>query len=158
MFVPSLVGLQNYISVRIVADGKPIAELKYNFVNQPDLAQTFVVTCCFLGIPFCFSGLGSLKIKETDRILALKNELLKFGFELNEPENGMLAWNGCKKTNQNKTVSIATYNDHRMAMAFAPIATKMPIRIENVEVVSKSYPTFWKDLYKAGFVFSKKIN
>lgn len=144
--------------VRIVANGRGVAEMNYNFVDQPDLAQTFVITCCFLGIPFCFSGLGSLKIKETDRILALKNELLKFGFELNEPESGVLAWNGSKKTIQNKTVSIATYNDHRMAMAFAPIATKMPIRIENMEVVSKSYPTFWKDLCKAGFVFSEKIN
>lgn len=144
--------------VRIVANGREVAEMNYDFVDQPDLAQTLVVTCCFLGIPFCFSGLGSLKIKETDRILALKNELLKFGFELNEPESGVLAWNGSKKTIQNKTVSIATYNDHRMAMAFAPIATKMPIRIENMQVVSKSYPTFWKDLCKAGFVFSEKIN
>lgn len=145
--------------VRIVANGREVAEMNYDFVDQPDLAQTLVVTCCFLGIPFCFSGLGSLKIKETDRILALKNELLKFGFELNEPENGVLAWNGCKNTIQNKTISIATYNDHRMAMAFAPIATKMPIWIENMEVVSKSYPTFWKDLCKAGFVFPEnKIN
>ncbi len=138
--------------VRIVADGKPIAELKYNFVNQPDLAQTFVVTCCFLGVPFHFAGLESLKIKETDRIFALKTELLKFGFELIEPKNGELMWKGNMQRAVVEQVSVATYNDHRMAMSFAPIALKMPIRIENKDVVSKSYPTFWSDLCKAGFV------
>lgn len=143
--------------VRIVATGERVARMEYNFVNQPDLAQTFVVTCCFLGIPFCFSGLGSLKIKETDRIFALRTELAKFGFEVCEPENGVLAWNGVRSEMQNSIISVATYNDHRMAMAFAPIALQQPIKIEHKEVVSKSYPTYWKDLEKAGFhIFYKK--
>ena len=93
-----------------------------------------------------------MKIKETDRIFALKNELLKFGFELEEPKNGELKWNGNKQNVMEEQISVATYNDHRMAMSFAPIALKMPIRIENKDVVSKSYPTFWSDLCKAGFV------
>ena len=98
-----------------------------------------------------------MKIKETDRIFALRTELAKFGFEVCEPENGVLAWNGVRSEMQNSIISVATYNDHRMAMAFAPIALQQPIKIEHKEVVSKSYPTYWKDLEKAGFhIFYKK--
>jgi len=124
-------------------------KMEYDFSNQPDLAQTFAVTCCLKNIPFSFSGLHSLKIKETDRIAALINELHKLGFVLTEPGEGMLAWEGehCKP---DATISIATYDDHRMAMAFAPAALVTPIIIEHPQVVSKSYPEFWSDLEKIG--------
>jgi len=122
-------------------------KMEYNFSNQPDLAQTFAVTCCLKGIPFLFSGLHSLKIKETDRVEALINELHKLGFVLTEPGEGMLTWENerCKPASE---ISIATYDDHRMAMAFAPAALTIPIIIENPQVVSKSYPKFWDDFEK----------
>ncbi len=122
-------------------------KFEYDFVDQPDLAQTFAVTCCLKNIPFHFTGVQSLKIKETNRIAALINELAKLGFVLFEPAEGELSWTGecCKP---DKEISIATYEDHRMAMAFAPAALKMPIVIEEPEVVSKSYPDFWKDFEK----------
>jgi len=121
--------------------------MEYDFTDQPDLAQTFVVTCCLKGIPFHFTGLQSLKIKETDRIAALKKELNKLGYVLNEPGEGMLSWEDERCEPAHK-INIATYEDHRMAMAFAPVALICPITIEHPEVVSKSYPSFWKDLEK----------
>jgi len=121
--------------------------LEYDFTDQPDLAQTFAVTCCMKAIPFTFSGLESLKIKETNRIEALINELRKLGYLLFEPAEGMLAWDN-ERCAVSEPVSIATYDDHRMAMAFAPVALLRPIIIENPEVVSKSYPNFWEDLGK----------
>lgn len=125
--------------------------LEYDFVNQPDLAQTFVVTCCMLEIPFRFSGLQSLKIKETDRMVALMNEMKKLGYVISESEGSILEWNG-EKCESETTPAIDTYEDHRMAMAFAPAALKLKnIRINNPQVVSKSYPGFWNDLTKAGF-------
>jgi 3-phosphoshikimate 1-carboxyvinyltransferase len=133
--------------VRLTATGNFTSRMEYNFTNQPDLAQTFAVTCCLKGIPFLFSGLQSLKIKETDRIAALKNELRKLGFVLSEPGEGLLSWENekCEPTDK---ISIATYEDHRMAMAFAPAALFSPITIEHPEVVSKSYPGFWEDIEK----------
>jgi len=122
-----------------------VLKFEYNFVNQPDLAQTFAVTCCLKNIPFHFNGVESLKIKETNRIAALTNELHKLGYVLNEPVEGQLAWNG-ERCEPAKEISIATYEDHRMAMAFAPTAMVTPITIEHPEVVSKSYPNFWEDL------------
>ena len=121
-----------------------VLKFEYNFVNQPDLAQTFAVTCCLKNIPFHFNGVESLKIKETNRIVALTNELHKLGYVLNEPVEGQLAWNG-ERCEPAKEISIATYEDHRMAMAFAPTAMVTPITIEHPEVVSKSYPNFWED-------------
>jgi len=123
--------------------------LEYDFTDQPDLAQTFAVTCCLKGIPFTFSGLESLKIKETNRIEALINELRKLGYLLFEPAEGMLAWDN-ERCEVAEIVSISTYDDHRMAMAFAPVALTRPITIENPEVVSKSYPNFWADFGKIG--------
>ena len=123
------------------------AKFEYDFVNQPDLAQTFAVTCCIKNIPFTFSGLQSLKIKETDRIAALINELKKLGYVVVEPAEGQLAWLG-ECCEQASTISIATYEDHRMAMAFAPAALVTPIEIEEPQVVSKSYPNFWNDIDK----------
>jgi len=122
-------------------------KFEYDFVNQPDLAQTFAVTCCLKNIPFHFKGVQSLKIKETNRIAALINELAKLGYVLFEPFEGELAWAG-ELCNAAEEISIATYEDHRMAMAFAPAALKIPIVIEEPEVVSKSYPNFWKDFEK----------
>ena len=130
--------------VLLTATNSPVSEFKYDFINQPDLAQTFAVTCCLKGILFHFRGVQSLKIKETDRIAALTNELHKLGYILTEPAEGELEWNGERCTPAEK-ISIATYEDHRMAMAFAPAALITPIVIEHPEVVSKSYPGFWND-------------
>lgn len=133
--------------VLLTSTGNYTSKFEYDFVNQPDLAQTFAVTCCLKSIPFILSGLQSLKIKETDRIAALTNELKKLGFVLVEPADGQLAWSSekCKKASK---IIIETYEDHRMAMAFAPAALAMPIEIEHPEVVSKSYPDFWSDFEK----------
>lgn len=133
--------------VSLQATGKYVEQFKYDFVNQPDLAQTFAVTCCMKGIPFHFDGLQTLKIKETDRIAALINELGKLGFVLTEPAEGQLAWTG-NRCDAAQPVSIATYEDHRMAMAFAPAALITPLSIEEPQVVSKSYPGFWEDIEK----------
>ena len=121
--------------------------LEYDFTDQPDLAQTLAVTCCLKGVPFIFRGLHSLKIKETDRIAALINELQKLGFIVTESGEGILTWEGelCEPTEK---IIIETYEDHRMAMAFTPAAIFQPITIEHPEVVSKSYPNFWKDIEK----------
>jgi 3-phosphoshikimate 1-carboxyvinyltransferase len=132
--------------VLLSANNNYVARFEYDFVNQPDLAQTFVVTCCMRNIPFHFTGVQSLKIKETDRVAALINELTKLGFILTEPAEGQLEWSGLKTTDQiTGTPSIKTYEDHRMAMAFAPVALIRQVIIENPEVVSKSYPNFWAD-------------
>lgn len=133
--------------------GNLAKKLVYNFVNEPDLAQTFVVTCVFLNIPFRFTGLQSLKIKETDRIEALKTELRKLGYILTDSNDSILEWNGERCEPEDNPV-IATYEDHRMAMAFAPAALVRPegIEIADPEVVTKSYPRYWEDLKAAGFI------
>ncbi|WP_459187997.1 3-phosphoshikimate 1-carboxyvinyltransferase [Parabacteroides sp. APC149_11_2_Y6] len=133
--------------------GNLAKKLVYNFVNEPDLAQTFVVTCVFLNIPFRFTGLQSLKIKETDRIVALKTELSKLGYILTDSNDSILEWNGERCEPEDNPV-IATYEDHRMAMAFAPAALVRPegIEIAHPEVVTKSYPRYWDDLKAAGFI------
>lgn len=133
--------------------GNLAKKLVYNFVNEPDLAQTFVVTCVFLNIPFRFTGLQSLKIKETDRIVALKTELSKLGYILTDSNDSILEWNGERCEPEDNPV-IATYEDHRMAMAFAPAALVRPegIAIADPEVVTKSYPRYWDDLKAAGFI------
>ena len=130
--------------------------MEYDFEDEPDLAQTFVTTCCLLNIPFHFTGLQSLKIKETDRIEALKNELRKLGYLLEDSNNSILTWDG-KRCEAEATPTIKTYEDHRMAMAFAPAALvrQHGITIANPEVVSKSYPYYWEDLQKAGFSIEK---
>ena len=118
--------------------------------NSPDIAQTIAVTCFGLGIGCDLTGLHTLKIKETDRLEALKTELGKLGAEISVTNNSL----HLKSSSQIKeNISIATYQDHRMAMAFAPLALKIPIIIEDVEVVSKSYPSFWKDIKSVGFEF-----
>ena len=127
-----------------------VRHLDFDFTNCPDLAQTVVTTCCALDIPFHFTGLASLRIKETDRIEALKTELRKLGYLIRSENSSELIWEHgrCEPT----FAPIDTYEDHRMAMAFAPLAVKFPgLRIRHPEVVSKSYPRYWDDLARAGF-------
>lgn len=116
--------------------------------EQPDLAQTLVVSCLLLNVSFRFSGLGNLKIKETDRIEALINECKKLGYVLKETEVGVLSWNGERCLPEDEII-IKTYEDHRMAMAFAPAVIKLgSIVIDEPDVVSKSYPSFWQEFEK----------
>ena len=120
--------------------------------NAPDIAQTIAVTCFGLGISCHLKGLHTLKIKETDRVVALKNELEKLGAQVTVT-NDSLTLEASDKINSD--VKIKTYQDHRMAMAFAPLALKTNIIIEDAEVVSKSYPSFWDDLKAIGFDLQK---
>jgi 3-phosphoshikimate 1-carboxyvinyltransferase len=118
--------------------------------NTPDLAQTIAVSCFGLGVDCNLTGLHTLKIKETDRLEALKVELEKLGAIISITNDSLeLRFSGV--VNQN--VSIDTYNDHRMAMAFAPLGIKVPIVINNSEVVSKSYPGFWEDFKSIDFQY-----
>lgn len=127
-----------------------LPRLDYDFTGSPDLAQTFVVTCALLDIPFTFTGLASLKIKETDRIEALKAEMKKLGYLIKDENNNTLRWEGERCTPSLQPID--TYEDHRMALAFAPAACRFPgLRINNPGVVSKSYPHYWDDLRKVGF-------
>lgn len=123
-----------------------------DFSDIPDLAQTVIVTCTLLGIPFRITGLQTLKIKETDRVLALEKELYKLGFVLKDDLGGsVMLWNGecCPIVDD---AIIETYEDHRMAMAFAPAALKFgSICIDHPQVVNKSYVGYWNDLQQAGF-------
>ncbi|WP_320997121.1 3-phosphoshikimate 1-carboxyvinyltransferase [Bacteroides nordii] len=133
-----------------------VEQLNEDFVDIPDLAQTFAVTCCLLGIPFRFTGLQSLKIKETDRIFALKTELWKLGYLLQDVQDSILIWDGERCQPEAQPV-IQTYEDHRMAMAFAPAALRFPeMRIAEPQVVTKSYPTYWENLQQAGFQIDNK--
>ena len=126
-------------------------DVTFELNNTPDIAQTIVVTCLGLGIGCHLTGLHTLKIKETDRLEALRIELTKLGGNISVT-NDTLTLIASKGINHN--VKIATYNDHRMAMAFAPLALKVPIIIENADVVSKSYPDFWEDMKNLGFIIS----
>ena len=117
-----------------------------DFTHCPDIAQTLAVTCCLLGVPFTLEGIHSLRIKETDRVAALITELRKLGYALRAEGDKRLVWDG-ERTEPSASPTIATYDDHRMAMAFAPTALcHEGLTIENPEVVSKSYPGFWEDL------------
>ena len=120
--------------------------LGFDFINTPDLAQTMAVTCCPKNTRFRFSGLQTLRIKETDRIDALQKELLKLGYCIKETEQGVIVWNG-ERVEPQQPLTISTYHDHRMAMAFAPAAIHFPdVQIDDPKVVSKSYPNFWNEL------------
>jgi 3-phosphoshikimate 1-carboxyvinyltransferase len=123
--------------------------LEYNFIECPDIAQTVVCTSVGLQIPFTFTGLQTLKVKETDRIVALKNEFAKFGIELVVSDNS-IQWLVTKSLSKSN-VSIAAYNDHRMAMSFATLSVLLDeVIIEDANVVSKSYPLFWEHLKSIG--------
>ena len=121
-------------------------QFEKDFTHCPDIAQTMAVTYCLLGMPFTFTGIQSLRIKETDRVAALIHELRKLGFVLRAEGDERLIWDGTRCTPDEHPV-IATYDDHRMAMAFAPAAIcHEELTIEHPEVVTKSYPNFWEDL------------
>ena len=122
--------------------------INYQLNNCPDIAQTIAVTCFGLGMGCHLTGLHTLKIKETDRLEALKTELTKLGAKVSVTNDSLTLENSISI---NENIVIATYQDHRMAMAFAPLALKVPMQINEAEVVSKSYPDFWEDLKKVGF-------
>jgi 3-phosphoshikimate 1-carboxyvinyltransferase len=127
---------------------KSISFFEYDFTDCPDIAQTLAVTCVGTGIKVKLTGLRTLKIKETDRIIALKNELEKFGAEIIITEDS-LEITDINKTNLNETIAVKTYNDHRMAMSFASLQFIYPnLQIEDHQVVSKSFPHFWDELKK----------
>jgi 3-phosphoshikimate 1-carboxyvinyltransferase len=138
---------------RLSKNGKILHKtLNLNFIENPDVAQTFAVLCVMKQIPFHFTGLETLKIKETNRIAALQDELAKFGAMINEPAHGELNWNGTFPLGKQAVPEIETYHDHRMALAFAPACqTYGPVAILDPMVVTKSYPGFWEDLKKVGF-------
>ena len=130
---------------------KNAQELHWDFTDCPDLAQTVAVVCAVKNVNGFFTGLESLRIKETDRIAALQNELRKIGADLieDDPEH----WRLIPSTSLPKSATFLTYKDHRMAMAFAPLATQMDVEIQDPAVVRKSYPNFWNDMNAVGFAF-----
>mgnify|MGYP003630108051 CR=1 FL=1 len=130
------------------------SSVELDLSNAPDIAQTIAVTAFGLGLECYMTGLHTLKIKETDRLVALKTEIEKLGGDVAITE-ASLHLKSAKGINDN--VSISTYNDHRMAMAFAPLALKVPIIINNADVVSKSYPQFWEDFKTIGFSINKVL-
>jgi 3-phosphoshikimate 1-carboxyvinyltransferase len=139
----------------IILEKRPGTKPKHieeNLQNSPDIAQTIAVTCLALNVPCHLTGLHTLKIKETDRLVALKTEIEKFGSQVKVTNNSLEL---LPTQNFSQNVSVATYNDHRMAMAFAPLGLKIPFEIEDAKVVSKSYPGFWEDFEKLGFKIEK---
>ncbi|MCC8423649.1 3-phosphoshikimate 1-carboxyvinyltransferase [Mucilaginibacter sp. UR6-11] len=136
--------------VHLVKEAKPVSRKIFDLKECPDLAQTIIVVCAALNHEATFTGLETLKIKETDRILALQNELAKMGVKL--IEKGQTYKLDCSGKFTPERMFINTYDDHRMAMAFAPLALVIPeLEIEDALVVEKSYPAFWTDLEKVGF-------
>lgn len=130
------------------------SRFEVDLTDTPDLAQTLAVTAAMLGVPFHLRGLQSLRVKETDRLEALRAELDKFGIIVEVRGDSELVWNGARHPIFERP-EIDTYDDHRMAMSFAPTAVLIPgIVIRNAEVVSKSYPGFWDDLAAAGFTIT----
>tara|TARA_R110000765_G_scaffold245552_2_gene347663 strand:- start:380 stop:1321 length:942 start_codon:yes stop_codon:yes gene_type:complete len=129
-------------------ENAPLQAVSFDLSNSPDIAQTIAVTCYGLGVGCNLTGLHTLKIKETDRLLALHTELSKLGAQLGVTKDS-LHLEPAKVYNPD--ITIKTYQDHRMAMAFAPLALKMPILFEDAEVVNKSYPDFWNDFTSLGF-------
>ena len=135
------------LSLKKLAEPKS-KQLTLDLANAPDIAQTIAVTCLGLEIGCNLTGLHTLKIKETDRLVALQNEIKKLGTSMEITDNSL----HLKSPNKlNSSIHIATYNDHRMAMAFAPLGLKTQLFIDDAEVVSKSYPDFWSDLSALGF-------
>ncbi len=159
----AIAGIMSLFGITTVfnEDGIVIEKVEYeikpqllDFKECPDLAQTVVVCAAILGKEFSFTGLETLKIKETDRIFALQTELAKIGVKLIETQADVYQLN-CEELNIPESITIATYEDHRMAMAFAPLASIIKeVVIEEAMVVEKSYPHFWEDFKKIGFVVS----
>ena len=142
----------NSISLKKITKVNASVNIKLDLVNAPDIAQTIAVTCFGLGIACHLTGLHTLKIKETDRLVALKRELEKLGATVIISKDSLQL----KATSMiEKDIAIDTYKDHRMAMAFAPLALKTNLIINEAEVVSKSYPSFWSDLKATGIRLSE---
>jgi 3-phosphoshikimate 1-carboxyvinyltransferase len=144
--------INNSILLQKSAINNQQSTITLDLSNAPDIAQTIAVTCFGLGIPCHLAGLHTLKIKETDRLLALKTEIEKLGGQVAVTDES-ITLKASKNIKSN--IAIDTYNDHRMALAFAPLALKTSIKINHAEVVSKSYPSFWNDLKSIGFEVSK---
>ncbi|MBD5235627.1 MAG: 3-phosphoshikimate 1-carboxyvinyltransferase [Barnesiella sp.] len=141
-------------ALEVAPTPEQFSRFETDLVDTPDLAQTLAVTAAMLGIPFHLRGLKSLRVKETDRLEALRAELDKFGIIVEIRNDSELVWNGARHPIFERP-AIDTYDDHRMAMAFAPTAVLIPgIVVRNAEVVSKSYPGFWDDLASAGFTLT----
>ena len=141
-------------TLQLMPSPEVFSRLDYDATDCPDLVQTLVVAAMMLGMPFHISGISTLHDKETDRVQALINECLKFGCMLEE-ERGALVWDGRRMPITELPV-VETYDDHRMAMAFAPASIFIPgVTVRNPEVVSKSYPRYWEDLARAGFVIQE---
>ena len=130
-----------------------LRKFEFDFSDNPDLVQTMAVLCCLMDLPFMMRGTRTLKIKETDRIFALEQEMKKLGFLINaDPLGTWISWNGEKSPEVPRIKTIKTYQDHRMALAFSPAALRFPgLVIEDPGVVNKSYPGFWEDLGSTGF-------
>ena len=126
--------------------------MNFNLISSPDLAQTIAVTCLGLRVDCRLTGLHTLLIKETNRLVALKNEIKKLGTQVEITEDSLSFTNSEKLINN---VEIETYEDHRMAMSFAPLSVLTNITIKDSDVVSKSYPNFWNDLMKIGVKINK---
>lgn len=142
----------NSITIKKISGTNSNGLISFNLANTPDIAQTIAVTCFGLGLSCELTGLHTLKIKETDRLLALKTELEKLGARVDVTDSSLTLHSANSIKRQ---VNIDTYNDHRMAMAFAPLALKTNINIKDSGVVSKSYPTFWTDLKVLGIKVSQ---
>lgn len=147
-FSPSTAGTPSRAQLHFRRMRLPL--LEYDFTGQPDLAQSVAATCVALGTRFRFTGLSTLRLKETDRLEALVQEMHKLGFVLQATPDDALIWDGTQCTPTPCHV-IETYNDHRMALAFAPLAIRFPgLRIRHPEVVTKSYPRYWDQMRRAG--------
>ncbi len=145
---------EGFLNLQLTPDAG--SQLLVDLSDNPDLAQTLAVTCCLLALPFRFEGLQSLRIKETDRLSALQMELSKLGFITDIHDSGTFTWHGARFDPGETIDPIETYQDHRMAMAFAPAALFFPgLQINDAQVVSKSYPQFWNHLRAVGFTIEE---
>lgn len=145
----------NPTTVTLSAHDRTVHRIDFDFTHQPDLAQTLISTCLACGLHFHFRGLASLKIKETDRIMAMKQEMRRLGYVIHDYNDSELRWDG-ERCQPEPAPVIMTYDDHRMAMSIAPMSIILgPLVIDSPEVVSKSYPHYWDDLRRAGFSVSE---
>ena len=138
-------------TLHLIKGGNVQSHITLNLVKAPDIAQTIAVTCFGLGISCDLTGLHTLKIKETDRLVALDIELSKLGADIRVTNDSLHL--AARQNLILEDVAIDTYHDHRMAMAFAPLGIRVPMRVNDADVVSKSYPTFWDDLRSLGFFY-----